>query len=457
MAYPALARRVVRPAIAFLLAAGVAAGCSTDTLLDITDPDVLNVDAYATAAGADPLRFGVIQDFQNVFAGNFNLESVVVASGNMADEMYSTDTFDDRLFVNARTMNANLPAMDALYRNLHRSRAGAERAIGVLERVVPGQTANIAELYALLGYTQTFFGELYCSGVPFSEETDEGTQFGAPRTTAEIYTAASGNFDKAIAGAGSAANVRNMAAIGKARVLLNQGQFAAAKTAVAGVPTSFKYQAFYSTASNNQNNGIWNALLNGVTRYAVVNGEGGNGLNWLQTPADPRIPWQTSTRTGFNGTSTNLPNMLKYGTVTTARNAAVTLADGVEARLIELEADLQANTQAARDAVFAGLNTLRATAITPAMAPMTGSAPTTQAAAVDLLFRERAFWLYLTGHRLGDLRRLIRQYNRPANTVFPTGSLPAPLAGSYGTDVNFPIPFDETNNPNFAGCIDRNA
>ena len=27
----------------------------------------------------------------------------------------------------------------------------------------------------------------------------------------------------------------------------------------------------------------------------------------------------------------------------------------------------------------------------------------------NLLFRERAFWLFLTGHRMGDLRRLISQ------------------------------------------------
>ena len=65
-------------------------------------------------------------------------------------------------------------------------------------------------------------------------------------------------------------------------------------------------------------------------------------------------------------------------------------------------------------------------------------------------------WLYLTGHRLGDLRRLIRQYGRTANAVFPTGNLPSPLAGTYGNDVNLPIPFDERNNPKFNGCLDRN-
>ena len=40
---------------------------------------------------------------------------------------------------------------------------------------------------------------------------------------------------------------------------------------------------------------------------------------------------------------------------------------------------------------------------------------------VDLLFRERAFNLFLTGHRVGDLRRLMYQYGRAPETVLPTG------------------------------------
>src|SRR2546426_516628 len=73
----------------------------------------------------------------------------------------------------------------------------------------------------------------------------------------------------------------------------------------------------------------------------------------------------------------------------------------------------------------------------------------------DLHFKEREFWLWLTAHRLGDLRRLARApYNRPPESVFPSG--PYFKGGVYGTDYNFPVPFDETNNPNFAKCIDRN-
>jgi hypothetical protein len=74
---------------------------------------------------------------------------------------------------------------------------------------------------------------------------------------------------------------------------------------------------------------------------------------------------------------------------------------------------------------------------------------------VDQLFSERAFWMFATGHRLGDMRRLIRQYGRAAETVFPGGVYLK--GGNYGADVNLPMPQEEGNNPNFAGCIDRNA
>jgi hypothetical protein len=56
--------------------------------------------------------------------------------------------------------------------------------------------------------------------------------------------------------------------------------------------------------------------------------------------------------------------------------------------------------------------------------------------------------------RLGDLRRMMRQYQFTEDAVFPTGQTIFGVA--YGDDVNLPIPFAEANNPEFTGqCIDR--
>ena len=145
------------------------------------------------------------------------------------------------------------------------------------------------------------------------------------------------------------------------------------------------------------------------------------------------------------------------------------MASGVEAELILAEVALRNG-----DATtwLAKLNGLRANtslyptvfpagfpAQFPALQPLTD--PGTAQGRIDLLFRERAFWLYLTAHRLGDLRRLIHFYGATTN-VFPgAGGAPYVINGNnkggvFGTDVNIPVPFNETNNPNFTGCLDRN-
>ena len=102
------------------------------------------------------------------------------------------------------------------------------------------------------------------------------------------------------------------------------------------------------------------------------------------------------------------------------------------------------------------MKTRKAFALIEALAPLVD--PGTADGRVDLMFSERAFWLFATGNRLGDLRRMIRQYGRSADAIFPTGAHhKGPL---YGSDVNFPVPDQEKQNPNYSdgiSCIDRNA
>jgi hypothetical protein len=147
------------------------------------------------------------------------------------------------------------------------------------------------------------------------------------------------------------------------------------------------------------------------------------------------------------------------------KNYSIRLASGIEAQLIRAEAEL-----ASGDANWlVRLNALRttctdaATCATPAPAGIGGVAglalltdPGSDTARVSLVFRERAYWTYLTGHRQGDLRRLIRNYGREEDAVYPTGQFVPDYV--YGTDVTLPIPPDEkTLNPKFQGCIDRHA
>jgi hypothetical protein len=149
------------------------------------------------------------------------------------------------------------------------------------------------------------------------------------------------------------------------------------------------------------------------------------------------------------------------------RSEPIAIVNGIDARLIEAEAQLAAGNSTA---FLATLNALRSgptpltTAITIGAAPNTPLAPLadpgTAAGRVDLLFRERAFWTYGRGQRLNDMRRLARAtalggYGRAATDVFPEGRFHK--GGNYGPDVNFPIPQAELNNPLVkTSCIDRN-
>jgi hypothetical protein len=152
-----------------------------------------------------------------------------------------------------------------------------------------------------------------------------------------------------------------------------------------------------------------------------------------------------------------------------------TLASGIEARLIEAEVALHS----ADPTWLTLLNQLRETAPIPGTdqpAPQQlpdltdpGDSPN-DSARVTLLFAERAAWLFVTGERQGDLRRLLRQnswlhqqqvypvgpYTLPNNTTIGGGHSFVRVSQVYGTNVNAPVSSTELQNPKFHGCLDRN-
>jgi SusD/RagB-like outer membrane lipoprotein len=229
--------------------------------------------------------------------------------------------------------------------------------------------------------------------------------------------------------------------VGRGRALLNLNQFAEAAAAVSAVPTEFVYATEHAESPVRLQNAIW-AYTNGYL-WSVADSEGVAGLPY-RSAEDPRVPWTDFEDTGLD-LITSQYSLDKYPDA----SAPVPVADGIEARLIEAEAALQANDFSGMTAI---LNDLRA--FFPDFGLANLANPGGEDEAEDQLFSERAFWLFATGHRLWDMRRLLREpYLRTEDTVFPTGAYHK--GGSYGTDVNLPIPIEEENNPNFTGCLDR--
>lgn len=70
------------------------------------------------------------------------------------------------------------------------------------------------------------------------------------------------------------------------------------------------------------------------------------------------------------------------------------------------------------------------------------------------LLSERAFWLYLTGHRLGDWRRMLRAPYNAAPYSFVTGDV-YPVGGSLSSTWSSPPPSSPAQTPTTRPAIRR--
>ena len=483
-------RALPRLAIAAVMALPLAA-CNTDEIVAVTDPERLRPDDLTGLAAVPALVNGALRQFGGGYSG-FGDDSFLSSSAVISDEWYYGDTFTTRQAADQRTLQPSVLGniSDAAYTRLHQARLNARRAYAVVQEFTTAATATAdaatqAQLRAIEGYTYVTLSEGWCGAVPFSRIPDTGPldpsliEFGAPLSTNQMNDTAVVRFNE-----GLARNSANrLAAVGKARALLNLGRYAEAATAVAAVPTTFVFFIEHSPNTGAENNPVFSLQSNG--RYGIANLEGADSPTGTSRPdaptsgtaapptsapgaeglafrgaQDPRIPYQVrggcftaSVRCWMNN---NYPDF----------EADVPVASGIEARLIEAEAAFQAGDFTL---MMTKLNDLRANASgnltllyprakqtfpaigIPTLAPLTD--PGTTAGRRDMIFSERAFWLYNTGHRQGDLRRLVRVYGLASSSVWPTG--PHFRGSTFGTDVAYPVPFAEENNPSYvpSACV----
>ncbi len=497
------------------LAGAALAGCQGNKLTDVTTPDVVPPSSTQSVAALPAVFNSAIAEFAVAYAGSNGggaagssgygaIEGEILYAGLLGDEILLSDTFPSRREIDYRNTQLTNPNNDGVYRQLQIARQAAERSASAYAALAPN-SASQAEAYALAGYTYLMFAENYCGDVPFSTLNADGTvAYDAGHTTVQMLTIASAKFDSAITvatavGAGAGSQL-NLARIGKARSLVDQGQYAAAAQLTGSVPTTYTYTLYTSLNTSRQNNGVY-SFNRSQRRFSVAAGEGGNGLvyrgssttsgNASTVTVDPRVlvvRGNGSTTSGFD--QSPLYVAVKYSEAT----SPALLATGVEARLIEAEAAAAAGGYSAASYATAltTLNTLRATTSLYAcpspvtLANFTCPAITTTALApladpgavqgrVLQLFKERAFWMYLTSHRLGDMRRLSRtgggtstfaaaglsaygDITGGVSSVFPVGVYTPQPTVNYGTNTSLPVPYSEqTSNPKYnpAACDDN--
>ena len=416
---------------------------SCDSVVEVTDPDIVTPESLNSEAGIQTLRAGSLGDLAVAMsgsaAGHGATTGLIVMSGLMADEYSYSGTFPTRREADTRNLQDINGDINTIYGNLHRSRTGAETTIDLLANF-GGNPEVESEMQSIVGYAYVMFAETFCGGVPFSKAPADGGEliYGEPLTTEQMFNAAVEWFDQAITNAGSNDKLANLGRLGKARSLLGLGQIDAAAGEVSAVPSDFVYNIEQSDNSRRQENGIY--IMTTVRRqFSIADGKGGNGLMY-RSAMDPRTPWDGGTEFGQDDI-TLYYNQLKFN----SSSVPVALASGIEARLIEAEAAASADDAQTVENIH---NELRA-AMGLSELDFSGIS------GEDLLlahFSERAFWLFSTGHRLGDLRRLVDVYDMMPSSVFPWG--PYFKGGEYNPNLKFLVPQSESNNPNYVGCLD---
>lgn len=467
------ARWVLRSTAALAALALLAACDVKNELLQPQNPGIVDQSAVGSPLAAAALKVGAMGRLKWVVSdpspAGFGGSSIWEASALMTDEFMNSDFQNSQNDLDARTVSPDNSATN--YTHTTQARGFIRDAINAEKAFEPQKTADIGELYMAMGFIEMTLAENFCNGIPLGFNNAGVVDYSAPdfkpHTDAEVFQVAITHYDSALTILGSATDVNSVAVreatlIAKARTLVDLGQFsqAAALVPTSAVPTTYQYDFITQASSNGDDLGIW-TINNSVGRYSVgdsVVTYGGKQFTTLNAIpfvelGDPRVPVAKGTDLKQPAEDGQTPFFIQQ--IWKNRDDPIPMVSGLDARLIEAEAKLQAADYAGMMTILNGLR-----AAPPKIGnfqPGTMAAlavPATKDAATRLFFREKALWQFGRGYRLQDLRRMVRQYSYNQAQVFPTGQQYKGVA--YGTDTNFPVADAERVNPQFSGCIDRN-
>lgn len=413
------ARRCLTTSIAVLLVCGAAA---CNNLLDVQNPGAIQEGQLKDPALEQLIVNGAIGEFQYAY-GQYAQWSAVLSDEAFTDHtnvdvrQFSLHDFTDLNSVNS-----------GVYEYLQRARQSADDAADRLKAMLgtgASSSLDVARVLAYGGYAYTLLGEGFC---------EAPVNLSAPKTSDELLQIALSRFDEAITVATAASTGSNVAAaqdiihmsqVGGARAALKLGDAAKARAYASQVPATYEKLAYYSSNTVRENNAL-NALTH-ASGASLGMAPAFLGLN------DPRVPQPASTQLGLTGGSIYTPlTPYMYSEWVSSGSAPrisvesdVKMATGLEARYVI--AELDGPVQTTLDFV----NERRAVGGEAAVS-LSGDQLMAE------LRAQRARDFYLTGQRLGDLRR----YAKAGINLFPTGKYPV-FTDSYGTATCFIIPLSE--------------
>lgn len=403
-------------------------GCSD--LLKVSSPGSLEEAQLSNPALEQFLINGAVGEFQIAYV------TYAFWSGVLADEAFT----DHSAIMSFRELSLHAfsdlnVANDSVYGTLQRARQAADDATDRVKVMLGPRAASslsVARALAYGGYAYVLLGEGFC---------ESPVNLSAPLLPVELFTRAIARFDEAIAvaaaadtgkSAAAAKDLIQLAQLGAARASLKKGDLAKARAYAASVGDNYEHWAYYSANSVPQNNGIQMGARPSLPFLGMH--PAFQGLN------DPRVPQPSVARPSLNAHAIfppMRPSMFSGWSATTPLpievSTSIRFASGLEAQYIRLEADGPSS------AMLVFVNARRAVG---------GNAPVNlSGAALVTEFRvQRGRDFYLTGQRLGDLRR----YAAVGTDLFPTGPFPMPPNAPYGAMHCFVVPQSEkATNPHY--------
>lgn len=434
--------------------------CSVDDIVGVDDPAgevrELHPDYIKSKAGGIALYHSSLSSLRK------GLKYAAEVSAFMTDEIQPIDAWSgpavslsvvsmDRRAVNVDEFGIphfRPTGSNDLYGILHSARIDAAQSRTLLKTHGDSLTTPyLANAYALEGFAIVLLAELFCSGIPLTSVPFEGSvQYTPGYSTDSLFAIASSLFDSALSYNHDSTSFYTLARVGKGRAMIGLAEFQSALDAVASVEasdSSFRifYTGLYTPGTERQENVWWITGADSENLF-VENGEGGVGMIWIAdniTDQDPRVP------IGYRLSPPFLISQKKFD----GSEVAVVIADWIHAQMIRSEASL--NLHGSSNAEW--LRYLNDARRTIGLTDTTD--PGDRNARIDLIFRERAFWFWLTGTRQGDMRRLMSQYGRSPFSVYPNGIYEKTMnSGFYGDAFVISPPSAERSNYKYRGCDD---
>lgn len=402
-----------------------------DSLLEVSDPGSIQAGQLEDPALENLLVNGVIGEFQ--FAYGY----YALWSGVLADEVFTDHTNVSVREFSLHNFNDLNDITTGAYENIHRARQSADDAsarIKVMLGANASSSLNMARVMAYGGYSYVLLAEGFCgSPVNLSEELSPEELFkrGIARFDTAITVATAAKVGASAANITVATDLINMSNVGAARAALKMGDLARAKTYAALVPANYEKLAYYSSNSVRENNQLNRPARTADPFLGVA--PAFFSLN------DPRVPRLLTSRPGLNSNPIFPPQRPFMYTGWSAATVVpiditttIKFATGLEAQYIIAEAD------GPTAATLAFVNARRAVGN---QAPVNLSGAELMAELRD----QRARDFFLTGQRLGDLRR----YLKGGLDLFPKGKYPV-FSDFYGEAKCFIVPLSEkAGNPNY--------